>query len=116
VLGGGAAPQEEGGGQYFVKTIFTGVRNKMRIAQEEVFGPVLSVIKFKDEDEAVEIANDIAYGLGAGDRSRRRAPRHPAFSQWGVGRMALGPVLREYIVSEAMAALGNVMQVLVQET
>ena len=67
VLGGGAAPQEEGGGQYFVKpTIFTGVTNKMRIAQEEVFGPVLSVIKFKDEDEAVEIANDIAYGLGAG--------------------------------------------------
>ncbi len=38
----------------------------MRIAQEEIFGPVLSVIKFKDEDEAVEIANDIAYGLGAG--------------------------------------------------
>ena len=67
VLGGGAAPQEEGGGQYFVKpTIFTSVTNKMRIAQEEVFGPVLSVIKFKDEDEAVEIANDIAYGLGAG--------------------------------------------------
>ena len=67
VLGGGAAPQEEGGGQYFVKpTIFTGVSNKMRIAQEEVFGPVLSVIKFKDDDEAVEIANDIAYGLGAG--------------------------------------------------
>ena len=67
MLGGGPAPQEEGGGQYFVKpTIFTGVSNKMRIAQEEVFGPVLSVIKFKDEDEAVEIANDIAYGLGAG--------------------------------------------------
>ena len=38
----------------------------MRIAQEEVFGPVLSVIKFKDEEEAVAIANDIAYGLGAG--------------------------------------------------
>ena len=54
-------------GKYFVKpTIFTGVNNKMRIAQEEVFGPVLSVIKFKDEEEAVAIANDIAYGLGAG--------------------------------------------------
>jgi aldehyde dehydrogenase (NAD+) len=38
----------------------------MRIAQEEVFGPVLSVIKFKDQDEAIQIANDIAYGLGAG--------------------------------------------------
>ena len=38
----------------------------MRIAQEEIFGPVLSVIKFKDEEEAVEIANDIVYGLAAG--------------------------------------------------
>lgn len=67
VLGGGPATAADGGGQYFVKpTIFTGVHNKMRIAQEEVFGPVLSVIKFKDEDHAVEIANDIAYGLGAG--------------------------------------------------
>ncbi|MGB0086006.1 MAG: aldehyde dehydrogenase [Rhodomicrobiaceae bacterium] len=67
VLGGGPATAEEGGGKYFVKpTIFTGVDNKMRIAQEEVFGPVLSVIKFKDEEDAVRIANDIAYGLGAG--------------------------------------------------
>ena len=76
VLGGGPAPKEEGGGKYFVKpTIFTGVDNKMRIAQEEVFGPVLSVIKFKDEEDAVRIANDIAYGLGAGvwTQSVRRA-------------------------------------------
>jgi (Z)-2-((N-methylformamido)methylene)-5-hydroxybutyrolactone dehydrogenase len=76
VLGGGPATKEDGGGKYFVKpTIFTGVNNKMRIAQEEVFGPVLSVIKFKDEDEAVQIANDIAYGLGAGvwTQSVRRA-------------------------------------------
>jgi len=76
VLGGGPATKEEGGGQYFVKpTIFTGVNNKMRIAQEEVFGPVLSIIKFKDEAEAVAIANDIAYGLGAGlwTQSVRRA-------------------------------------------
>jgi aldehyde dehydrogenase (NAD+) len=76
VLGGGPATAAEGGGKYFVKpTIFTGVNNKMRIAQEEVFGPVLSVIKFKDEEEAVAIANDIAYGLGAGiwTQSVRRA-------------------------------------------
>ena len=76
VLGGGPATAAEGGGKYFVKpTIFTGVDNKMRIAQEEVFGPVLSVIKFKDEEDAVRIANDIAYGLGAGvwTQSVRRA-------------------------------------------
>jgi aldehyde dehydrogenase (NAD+) len=76
VLGGGPASKDEGGGRYFVKpTIFTQVNNRMRIAQEEVFGPVLSVIKFRDEDEAVAIANDIAYGLGAGvwTQSVRRA-------------------------------------------
>src|ERR1700741_3568358 len=75
VLGGGPATKEEGGGRYFVKpTIFTGVHNKMRIAQEEVFGPVLSVIKFRDEEEAVAIANDIAYGLGAGVRAQSLKP------------------------------------------
>ncbi|MCB1509758.1 MAG: aldehyde dehydrogenase [Hyphomicrobiaceae bacterium] len=76
VLGGGPATKEEGGGKYFVKpTIFTNVDNQMRIAQEEVFGPVLSVIKFKDEEDAVRIANDIAYGLGSGvwTQSVRRA-------------------------------------------
>jgi aldehyde dehydrogenase (NAD+) len=67
VLGGGAAGPEMGGGKYFVQpTVFTGVDNKMRIAQEEVFGPVLSVIKFKDEDDAIRIANDVIYGLGSG--------------------------------------------------
>ena len=89
VLGGGAAGKDEGGGQYFVKpTIFTGVHNKMRIAQEEVFGPVLSVIKFKDEEEAVAIANDIAYGLGAGvwtqsvKRAHTMAARIKAGTVW----------------------------------
>ena len=67
VLGGGPAGKEMGGGKYFVQpTIFDGVNNKMRIAQEEVFGPVLSVIKFKDEDDAAQIANDVIYGLGSG--------------------------------------------------
>ena len=67
VLGGGAAGPEMGGGKYFVQpTIFTGVNNKMRIAQEEVFGPVLSVIKFKDEEDAIRIANAVIYGLAAG--------------------------------------------------
>ena len=51
---------------YYVKpTIFEG-HNKMRIFQEEIFGPVVSVTKFKDEEEALEIANDTLYGLGAG--------------------------------------------------
>ncbi len=54
------------GGQFVEPTIFTGVTNSMRIAQEEVFGPVLSVIPFDDEDEAVAIANDVDFGLAAG--------------------------------------------------
>jgi len=52
---------------WFVKpTIFTGVTNEMRIAREEVFGPILSVIKFKDEADALRIANDSDFGLAAG--------------------------------------------------
>jgi acyl-CoA reductase-like NAD-dependent aldehyde dehydrogenase len=47
-------------------TIFVGVRNDMRIAREEIFGPVLSVLKYADLDEAVEIANDTDFGLSAG--------------------------------------------------
>ena len=50
---------------YFIKpTIFTDVTNKMRIAKEEIFGPVLSIIPFEEEDEAVNIVNDTSYGLG----------------------------------------------------
>ncbi|WP_158059592.1 aldehyde dehydrogenase family protein [Halorussus halophilus] len=52
---------------YFVEpTIFDGVETDMRIAQEEIFGPVLSVIEFEDEQEAFELANDVEYGLVAG--------------------------------------------------
>ena len=50
---------------YFIKpTIFTNVTNDMRIAKEEIFGPVLSIIPFETEDEAVNIVNDTSYGLG----------------------------------------------------
>ncbi len=68
LLGGGPASGPEcGDSKLFVQpTIFAGVTNQMRIAQEEVFGPVLSIIRFKTDDEAVEIANDIAFGLAAG--------------------------------------------------
>ncbi|SDD50583.1 aldehyde dehydrogenase (NAD+) [Variovorax sp. CF079] len=66
VLGGekGSAP-ECGNGWFVQPTIFTGVRNDMRIAQEEVFGPVLSIIRFKDEADALRIANDVRFGLAA---------------------------------------------------
>src|ERR1043166_3090369 len=51
---------------YFVKpTVFVNVKNEMTIAQEEIFGPVLSVISYDSEDEAIRIANDSKYGLHA---------------------------------------------------
>jgi aldehyde dehydrogenase len=68
VLTGGARAELEGdlaGGYYVTPTVFRG-HNKMRIFQEEIFGPVLSVTTFKTDEEALEIANDTLYGLGAG--------------------------------------------------
>ncbi len=67
VLTGGEAAFNEGltGGYYIQPTILKG-NNKMRVFQEEIFGPVLCVTTFKDEAEAIEIANDTPYGLGAG--------------------------------------------------
>ena len=72
VLAGGAQSQQPGdlaGGYYVQPTLFKG-HNKMRIFQEEIFGPVLAVTTFKDEAEALAIANDTLYGLGAGVWSR----------------------------------------------
>lgn len=67
VLGGGPAARPECGSGWFIeRTVFADVRNDMRIAQEEVFGPVVSIIPFRDDEEAYEIANDTNYGLAAG--------------------------------------------------
>jgi aldehyde dehydrogenase len=65
LLTGGSARQEVGEGFYIEPTVFKG-HNSMQIFQEEIFGPVLSVTTFKDFDEAIKIANDTIYGLGAG--------------------------------------------------
>jgi aldehyde dehydrogenase len=72
VLVGGNVAQMSGdlaGGYYIEPTVFKG-HNKMRIFQEEIFGPVLAVTTFKTEEEALELANDTLYGLGAGVWSR----------------------------------------------
>ncbi|MDO8983977.1 aldehyde dehydrogenase [Cypionkella sp.] len=72
ILAGGARREMEGGlagGFYMQPTVFKG-NNKMRVFQEEIFGPVVSVTTFKDDDEALSIANDTLYGLGAGVWSR----------------------------------------------
>ena len=72
VLAGGARNMLEGdlaGGFYIQPTVLQG-HNRMRVFQEEIFGPVVSVTTFRDAEEALTIANDTAYGLGAGVWSR----------------------------------------------
>jgi aldehyde dehydrogenase (NAD+) len=68
VTGGPERPEGEGleGGFYVTPTVFSEVHNDMTIAQEEIFGPVLSIISYDGEDEAAAIANDSAYGLSGG--------------------------------------------------
>lgn len=69
VFAGGEPPKLEGTlekGYFFQPTIFSEVKNEMRVAQEEIFGPVVSVITFKDEDDLIKQANETVYGLSAG--------------------------------------------------
>jgi gamma-glutamyl-gamma-aminobutyraldehyde dehydrogenase len=63
---GGDAPAAFPNGAFVNPTLFANVNNQMRIAREEIFGPVASVIPFKNADEAIAIANDTVYGLAAG--------------------------------------------------
>ncbi len=63
-VAGGKRPDGFDKGYYYEPTIFDGVDNSMRIAQEEIFGPVVCVITYKDEEDAICIANDSMYGLG----------------------------------------------------
>ena len=63
---GGQRIAEMGQGNYFMPTVFEEVRNDMTIAREEIFGPVVSVIRFKDEEDVLRMANDTMYGLASG--------------------------------------------------
>jgi acyl-CoA reductase-like NAD-dependent aldehyde dehydrogenase len=76
LLYGGNQVRKETGGYYVEPTIFDKVNNHMKIAQEEIFGPVLSVITFKDVDEAIQIANDTIYGLASAVWTSNLATAH----------------------------------------
>ncbi|MBC3191783.1 aldehyde dehydrogenase [Pseudonocardia sp. C8] len=118
---------ELAGGYFYEPTILTGVRNDMQVAQEEIFGPVLSVIPFDSEDEALRIANDTRYGLAAGiwtddvRRAHRVAHRVKAGMVWincyrtisynvpiggfkhsGIGREGGIDAVREYTETKAV--------------
>ena len=121
VLGGRSRP-DIGSGQFIEPTIFTGVSNNMRIAQEEVFGPVLSVIPFKDEEDAIRIGNDVIFGLAGAvwTKSLKRAMKMTdklkagtiwvnnyratsftspfgGFKQSGIGRESGQEAIKEYL-------------------
>jgi aldehyde dehydrogenase (NAD+) len=91
VVAGGNAATVEGleNGRFIEPTIFVNVRNDMRIAQEEIFGPVLSVIPFEDEDEAIAIANDTPYGLTAGLWTRDLSRAHRVAGQIDAGQVSI---------------------------
>ncbi|QQE88515.1 aldehyde dehydrogenase [Azotobacter chroococcum] len=76
LLAGGRRVLEETGGTYVEPTVFDGVSNAMKIAREEIFGPVLSVIAFDTPEEAVQIANDTSYGLAAAIWTRDLSKAH----------------------------------------
>jgi 4-guanidinobutyraldehyde dehydrogenase/NAD-dependent aldehyde dehydrogenase len=88
LLCGGQRVMEDSGGTYVEPTLFDGVDNAMKIAREEIFGPVLSVLGFDGDEEAVRIANDTPYGLAAGvwtsnlSRAHRVARALRAGSVW----------------------------------
>lgn len=88
VLAGGASAYNDGlsGGYYIQPTILKG-NNKMRVFQEEIFGPVVCVTTFKDESEAIEIANDTLYGLGAGVWTRDTHQAYQISRQVQAGRV-----------------------------
>jgi acyl-CoA reductase-like NAD-dependent aldehyde dehydrogenase len=96
-LGGERIGGDLADGYFVAPTVVTNVRNDMRIAREEVFGPVISVIAFRDEAEAIAIANDTPYGLAGGvwtndlSRAHRVARRIEAGTVWVNSWLAVNP-------------------------
>ncbi len=87
LLCGGAQTLEETGGVYVQPTLFDNAHNAMRIAQEEIFGPVLTVIPFDSTEEAIQIANDSIYGLAAAIWTSNLSKAHQTARALRVGSM-----------------------------
>ena len=103
---GGARILTETGGTYMQPTILSGVRENDRLFQNEVFGPVLSVTTFRDEEEAVRLANATAFGLAAGVWTSNLSRAHRM-----IGRIRAGVVhVKTYGGSDLTVPLGGVKQ------
>lgn len=92
LTGGLGKPEGLEKGNFVKPTVFVNVNNQMRIAREEIFGPVLSVITYKTEEEAVEIANDTTYGLQAYVSSSDEKRAHKIASQINAGRVQINGI------------------------
>lgn len=105
LVGGLGKPDGFQNGFYVKPTIFTGVSNDMTIAQEEIFGPVLSVITYKTEEEAIAIANDTVYGLHAYVSSSDIERAQRVAAQINAGRVAINTIFHD-----ALAPFGGFKQ------
>lgn len=105
LVGGLGKPDGLQNGFYVKPTIFTGVSNEMTIAQEEIFGPVLSIITYKTEEEAIAIANDTIYGLHAYVSSSDMARAQRVAAQINAGRVAINTIYHD-----ALAPFGGFKQ------
>ena len=95
LAGGEGKPAGLGAGNYVKATIFTNVKNDMRIAREEIFGPVLSIIPYKNEEDAIAIANDTAYGLCAYVTSADKERAYRVAAQVDAGRVCINGIAHD---------------------
>ncbi|WP_081197814.1 aldehyde dehydrogenase family protein [Niastella yeongjuensis] len=103
--GGLGRPEGLSDGYYVNPTVFCGVTNNMTIAREEIFGPVLSIITYRTEEEAISIANDTVYGLHAYVSSSNIERANQVAAQINAGRVAINTIYHD-----ALAPFGGFKQ------
>ncbi|MDJ1434814.1 aldehyde dehydrogenase family protein [Halostagnicola sp. A-GB9-2] len=106
VATGGGVPEDKDAGHFVEPTVLTDVTNDMTVAREEIFGPVLSVIEFADQEEAIEIANDSPYGLMAGIWTSDLNTAHGVAEYLDYGMVSIN----EYPVTQPQTPFGGFKQ------